>query len=218
MTSKRARPDEWDAGLDEAQRTGTSDMDVEAFRAAAHEVVDIVVDYLALVERYPVFPPIEPGSLRPNFPSEAPEEPESIESILDDYRTLVEPNATHWQHPGFLAYFGTTASGPGILGEILTAGLGQNPMLWRTSPIGTELEGVVVDWLRAALGLPPEFDGLLTDTASTSSLIALAAAREVAGLGASAEGLAGRDDLAGGVRVYASNEAHSSIEKACMTL
>lgn len=212
------RPSNQDTALDEAQRSGTNDMEVEAFRSAAHEVVDIVADYLARVERYPVFPPIEPGSLRPTFPREAPEEPEPIEAILDDYRTLVEPNATHWQHPGFLAYFGTTASGPGILGEILTAGLGQNPMLWRTSPIGTELEGVVVDWLRAALGLPPEFDGLLTDTASTSSLIALAAAREASGLGVSAEGLAGREDLAGGVRVYASSEAHSSIEKACMTL
>ena len=104
-----------------------------------------------------------------------------------------------------------------MLGEFLTAALGQNPMLWRTSPIGTELEGVVVRWLREALGLPDAFDGLLTDTASTSTLIALAAAREAAGLEASAEGLAGREDVAR-VRVYASAEAHSSIEKACMTL
>ena len=100
---------------------------------------------------------------------------------------------------------------------MLTAVLGQNPMLWRTSPIGTELEEVVVDWLRRALGLPDGFDGLLTDTASTSSLIALAAAREAAGLDVARRGLAGRDDV-GGVRVYASAEAHSSIEKACMTL
>ena len=130
---------------------------------------------------------------------------------------LVFPNATHWQHPGFFAYFATSASGPGILGEFLTAALGQNPMLWRTSPIGTELEGVVVRWLREALGLPEAFDGLLTDTASTSTLIALAAAREQAGLDAAALGLTGRGDL-GPVRVYASQEAHSSIDKACMTL
>src|SRR4029079_1990318 len=131
-----------------------------------------------------------------------------------------------------LAYFATTASGPGILGEMLTAALGQNPMLWRTSPIGTELEEVVVDWLRQALGLPAAFDGLLTDNASTPTLIALAAAREAArldrspprraargaaGLDASALGLAARDEL-GQPRVYASTEAHSSIEKACMTL
>ena len=126
----------------------------------------------------------------------APEDPEPLEAILDDYRRLIEPNATHWQHPGFLAYFATTASGPGILGEMLTATLGQNAMLWRTSPIGTELEEVVVGWLRQALGLPAAFDGLLTDTASTSSLIALAGARQAAGIDAAALGLTGRPDVA----------------------
>jgi aromatic-L-amino-acid decarboxylase len=197
---------------------GLTDLDPRTFRVAAHRVADLMADYLEGVEDYAVFPPIEPGSIRPLFPTAPPEEPAAIARILADYQALVPPNATHWQHPGFLAYFGTTASGPGILGEMLTAALGQNPMLWRTSPIGTELEGVVVDWLRQALGLPSSFDGLLTDTASTSTLIALAAAREAAGLDVAAEGLAGRADLAGGVRVYASAEAHSSIEKACMTL
>ncbi len=202
--------------LDAAQVAGLSDMDPESFRAAAHRVVDLMADYLAGVERYPVFPPLEPGALRPLFPAAPPGSAESIEAILSDYARLIEPNATHWQHPGFLAYFPTTASGPGILGEMLTAALGQNPMLWRTSPIGTELEIVVVDWLRQALGLPAGFDGLLTDTASTSSLIALGGAREAAGYGASAGGLGGRDLPL--LRVYASAEAHSSIEKACMTL
>ena len=193
-------------------------MDPESFRAAAHAVVDRMADYLQTVETRPVFPAIEPGSLRPQFPAAAPEAPEPIDTILADYARLIEPNATHWQHPGFLAYFATTASGPGILGEMLTAVLGQNPMLWRTSPIGTELEEVVVDWLRQALGLPDGFDGLLTDTASTSTLIALAAAREAAGTDAAARGLAARGDLGAGLRVYASAEAHSSVEKACMTL
>jgi len=202
-------PDAWTGG--------DTDMDPEAFRAAAHAVVDVMADYLAGVERYPVLPPIEPGSLRPLFPSAAPESPEPFEAILDDYRRLIEPNATHWQHPGFMAYFPSTASGPGVLGEMLTAALGQNPMLWRTSPIGTELEQVVVDWLRQALSLPEGFDGLITDTASTSSLIALAAARQAAGSQAAALGLAGRPG-AGEMRVYASAEAHSSIEKALMTL
>ena len=192
-------------------------MDPEAFRAAAHAVVDVMADYLAAVERYPVFPPIEPGTLRPLFPSAAPEAPEPLDAILEDYRRLIEPNATHWQHPGFMAYFATSASGPGVLGEMLTAVLGQNPMLWRTSPIGTELEQVVVDWLRQAFGLPDGFDGLITDTASTSSLIALAAARQAAGSDAAALGLAGRRG-APEMRVYASAEAHSSIEKALMTL
>ena len=192
--------------LDVEQTDGLLDMDPEAFRAAGHTVVDLMADYLASVERFAVFPLVEPGSIAPLLPTAAPEAPEPIGAILDDYRRLVEPNATHWQHPGFLAYFGTTASGPGILGEMLTAALGQNAMLWRTSPIATELEGVVVGWLRQAVGLPDSFDGLITDTASTSSLIALAGAREAAG-----------GDI-GKMRVYASEEAHSSIEKACMTL
>jgi aromatic-L-amino-acid/L-tryptophan decarboxylase len=205
------------SSLDPAQRDGLNDMDPEAFRAAAHVVVDRIADYLASVETYPVFPSIEPGSIRPLIAEHAPEAPEPIGDILADVDRVVFPNATHWQHPGFLAYFATSASGPGILGEFLTAALGQNPMLWRTSPVGTELEGVVVGWLREALGLPAAFDGLLTDTASTSTLIALAAAREAAGLEAAGKGLADRPDL-GQPRVYASAEAHSSVEKACMTL
>ena len=197
---------------------GLLDMDPEAFRAAAHTVVDVMADYIATIESRSVLPQVEPGSIRPLFPTSAPEAPEPLDAILADYRTLVEPNATHWQHPGFFAYFATTASGPGILGEMLTAAIGQNAMLWRTSPIGTELEEVVIDWLRQALGLPDDFDGVLTDTASISTLTALAAAREAAGTDAAAQGLAARADLGGGLRVYASAEAHSSVEKACMTL
>ena len=192
-------------------------MDPSEFRAAAHAVVDVMADYLAAIEDRRVFPDIEPGTLKPLFPGAPPEEPEPLERILTDYARLVEPNVTNWQHPGFLAYFSTTASGPGILGEMLTAALGQNPMLWRTSPVGTELEEVVVDWLRQALGLPEGFDGLITDTASTSSLIAIAAARQAAGIDAAAKGLAGRADVPA-LRVYASTEAHSSIEKACMAI
>jgi len=192
-------------------------MSPEAFRAAAHRVVDLMADYLAHVEDFAVLPAIRPGSVAERLPPMAPEAPEDLEAILADYRTLIEPNATQWQHPGFFAYFASTASGPGILGEMLVAALGQNPMLWRTSPSGTELEQVVVDWLRQALGLPEGFDGLLTDTASTSSLIALAGARQAAGIDAAAAGIAGRSDVPA-LRVYASEEAHSSIDKACMTL
>src|SRR5450432_978069 len=151
--------------LDTVGIAGLIDLDPATFRAAAHRVADLMADYLDGVEGYPVFPAIEPGSIRPQFPAAPPEQAEALSRILADYQALVPANATHWQHPGFLAYFGTTASGPGILGEMLTAALGQNAMLWRTSPIGTELEGVVVDWLRQGLGLPAAFDGLLTDTA-----------------------------------------------------
>jgi aromatic-L-amino-acid/L-tryptophan decarboxylase len=205
------------ADLAEEQRTGLGDMSAEAFRAAAHEVVDVMADYLANVERFPVFPSIEPGSVAARLPTTPPEGPEDLDAILADYLTLIEPNSTAWQHPGFFAYFASTASGPGILGEMLVAALGQNPMLWRTSPSGTELEQVVVDWLRQALGLPAGFDGLLTDTASTSSLIGLAAARQAAGIDAATAGIAGRSDVPA-LRVYASDQAHSSIDKACMTL
>ncbi|MFL5749351.1 MAG: pyridoxal phosphate-dependent decarboxylase family protein [Chloroflexota bacterium] len=203
--------------LDAAQVDGLLDMDPETFRAAAHQVVDVMADYLASIERRAVFPNVEPGAIQPLFSPTAPDFGEPIGAILDDYRRLVEPNATAWQHPGFLAYFATTASGPGILGEMLTAAIGQNAMLWRTSPIATELEAVVVGWLREAFGLPGTFDGVLTDTASISSLIALASAREAAGIDAAAKGIGGRPDVPR-LRVYASAEAHSSIEKACMTL
>jgi aromatic-L-amino-acid/L-tryptophan decarboxylase len=204
-------------GLGAAGEDDLLDMGPEEFRRAAHEVVDLMADYLASIEDYAVFPNVEPGTIAPLFPSAPPEAGENIGAILADYRRLVEPNATAWQHPGFLAYFGTTASGPGILGEMLTAAIGQNAMLWRTSPIATELESVVVGWLRQALGLPDTFGGLLTDTASTSSTVALASAREVAGIDAAAKGIGGRADVPR-LRVYASAEAHSSIEKACMTL
>ena len=192
-------------------------MDPERFRAAAHATVDAMADYLAGIRSAAVFPAIEPGSLRPLFPATPPEAPEPVGALLADVDALVMPNTTHWQHPGFMAYFATTASGPGILGEMFVAALGANAMLWRTSPVATELEVVVVDWLRQALGIPEAFGGLLTDTASTSSLIALGAAREAAGVAAAADGIAGRRDVPQ-LRVYASSQAHSSIEKACMTL
>jgi aromatic-L-amino-acid decarboxylase len=221
MTRERTKPEGSGPaelpGLDAGQLSGLNDMDPEAFRAAAHSAVDIMADYLAGVRERPVLPAVEPGSLRPLFAAAPPEAPEPMADILADYQRLIEPNVTHWQHPRFLAYFGSTASGPGIIGEMFTAVLNSNVMLWRTSPVGTELEGVVVDWLRGAMGLPPEFDGLITDTASTSSLLALAAARQAAGIEAAADGLLGRRDVPQ-LRVYASDEAHSSIEKACMTL
>ena len=133
-------------------------MDPESFRDAGHRIVDLLADYLA-----------------------------SIEAILTDYRALVEPNANHWSHPGFMAWFPSANAAPGILGEFLTAGIGQNTFLWRTSPVGTELEAVVVGWLREALGLPDAFDGFFTDTASTcshrpsrSAMSAMAAAGSIA--------------------------------------
>ncbi len=203
------------AHLDLAQQSGHGDMDPATFRRAAHAVADLMADYLEGVERYPILPDVEPGELRARFPAAPPEQPEPLGDVLRDYRALVEPNITHWQHPAFFAYFASSGSAPGILGEMLMATLVGNAMLWRTSPVATELEEVTVGWLRQGLGLPEAFDGFFTDTASTSSLIGLAGARQaVAGTDASAEGLAARPAL----RIYASAEAHSSIEKAAMTL
>lgn len=198
----------------DAVQDDRGDLEPELFRAAAHGVADLMADYLRDVERFPVLPRVAPGELRARLDGPPPEEPQPLRRILDDYRALVEPNITHWQHPGFLAYFASSGSTPGILAEMLTATVTANAMLWRTSPAATELEQLVVGWLREGLGLPSDFDGLLTDTASTSSLIGLAAAREAARPGAAASGLAGGPQL----RVYASTEAHSSIDKAAMTL
>ena len=199
------------------QLTGLTDLDPAALRSALLAAVDVIVEEAERIESRAVFPAIEPGTLAPLFPAAAPEAPEALAAILADHRALVEPNATQWQHPGFMAYFPTSSSAAGIVGELLMTALAQNTMLWRTSPIGTELEQVVVGWLRDALGLPAAFDGFLTDTASTSSLIAIGAAREAAGLDVAQRGLAGRPEI-GAPRVYASREAHSSIEKAAMTL
>ncbi len=205
------------AGVTPAQR-GLGDMDVEEFRAAAHRVADRVADYLARLSEYRVLPDVAPGDVRARLAPEAPAAPEPFDTILEDYARLIEPNVTHWQHPGFMAYFPSVASGPGILGEWLAAGLNSNVMFWRNAPSSTEVEETVVAWMRSMFGLPEAFDGMLTDTASVSSLLALVAARHaVPDLDARTRGLAGRPDV-GRLRLYLSEEAHYSIEKAAIVI
>ncbi len=195
---------------------GLGDMSAAEFREAAHRVADIVADYLENLESYDVLPKTTPGATRAELDDEAPARPQPLDAILADYVRLIQPNITHWQHPMFMAYFSSVASGPGILGEWLAAALNSNVMLWRNAPASTELEQVVVEWLRDLMGLPTAFDGMLTDTASISSLLSIVAARHaVPGLDARDRGLAGRPEL-GRLRVYASAEAHSSIEKAAI--
>lgn len=204
-----------DQPLQKAQK-GLGDMESADFREAAHHVADLAADYLDRLEDYSVVPPIEPGWVRGQIPEAPPSSPEPLEAILGDYRRLIEPNITHWQHPGYMAYFPSVASGPGILGEWLAASLNSNVMFWRNAPASTELEEVVVSWLRQMVGLPAAFDGMFTDTASVSSLLSLIAARHaLPGLDARDEGLAGRPGI-GRLRLYASTEAHSSIEKAAI--
>jgi len=201
--------------LSPAQR-GLGDMGLSEFRREAHRVADRVADYLERLESYRVLPDVEPGSIRERLPAGPPPGPEPLDAILEDYSRLIEPNITHWQHPGFMAYFPSVASGPGIFGEWLAAGLNSNVMFWRNAPSSTELEEVVVAWLRQMLGLPDTFDGMFTDTASISSLLSLVAARHaVPGLDSREEGLAGRAGI-GRLRMYASAEAHMSIDKAAI--
>lgn len=194
------------------------DIPASEFRRAMHRAADLMADYLERVEDYPVLPRIAPGDVRRRLPSSPPQEPEPLDQILDDYRQLIEPNTTHWNHPGFMAYFAVTGSGPGIIGEALAGALNVNAMLWRTGPAPTELEEHACDWLRQMLGLPPEFRGHINDTASVSSLVSLAAAREYATeLDIRRRGMAGRSDLPR-LTLYCSDQAHSSIEKAAITL
>src|SRR5512140_1132510 len=187
------------------------DMLPDEFRREAHRLVDWIADYLWSSERYPVLSTVRPGDIRRELPSSPPEQGESFDDILDDFERVIVPGLTHWNHPGFFAYFAITGSAPGVLGEFLSAALNVQAMLWRTSPAATELEEVALGWLRDLIHLPRTFEGVIYDTASVSSLHALAAAREAAIPGVRAEGLSGRDLPR--VRVYCSDQAHSSIDK-----
>ena len=194
-----------------------TDMDPESFRRHGYAVIDRIADYIANPERWPVLPDIQPGSLRDQLPARPPATGEDMEVILTDFDRLILPSTTHWNHPGFFAYFSVSGSAPGILAEALIAALNVNAMLWRTGPAATELEEVTLDWLRRLVGLPDGFEGTINDTASTSTLHALAAAREAdPSLRVREDGLAGRDMPP--LRVYASREAHSSVDKAVLTL
>ena len=204
--------------LDSAQQpSATGDMDPEAFRLYGHQVVDWIADYLTHVGEYPVLAQTTPGDIRRALPAKPPVQPESMESILADFERVIMPGITHWNSPGFLAYFGITGSGPGILGEMLSGALNVNAMLWRTSPAATELEQLTLDWLRQMLGLPHPLFGVINDTASSGVMYALAAAREALPLHIRQQGMAGRSDLPR-LRYYASQEAHSSVDKAGIVL
>ena len=195
-----------------ATDTPLGDMSAEEFRAHGHALVEWIARYMEGAERYPVLARVAPGDIRGALPGEAPEAPEAFAAIMADFERVLMPGMTHWNHPGFMAYFSTSASGPGVLGEFLSAALNQQAMLWRTSPSATELEAVALGWLRQLIGLPDAFEGVIYDTASMSSLHALAAAREAAVPHVRRLGLAGRPDVPR-LRVYCSDQAHSSIDK-----
>jgi len=171
-----------------------------------------MADYLAHAGSYPVLPHMKPGGLTDALPRCGPEHGEPMSVILADFREKIVPAATHWNHPGFMAYFAISASGPGILGEMLTAALNMNGMLWKTSPAVVELEQVTLDWLRHWMGLPDGLFGITFDTASTSSMHAIAAAREMVAPEVRTEG------GGSGLVIYTSEQSHSSIEKGAIAI
>jgi len=187
-------------------------MDNQEFRRYGHQVVDWIGDYLDDIRQYRVLPDVQPGELTDRLPARAPDLGEPMDAILEDFQRLILPAVTHWNHPRFYAYFAISASYPGILGEMLAAGLNVNGMLWKSCPAVTELEQVTLGWLREWIGLPQEFFGIIYDTASMSTMHAIAAAREMVDPESRKRG-----NLQGLV-MYTSEQAHSSVEKAGITL
>jgi len=187
-------------------------MTPEEFRKYANQAVDWAASYFENPAQYPVLPRVKPGELTDALPAKGPEHGESMEAILADFESLVVPATTHWNHPGFMAYFAISASPEGVIGDLLAATLNVNGMLWKSSPSVVELEQVVLKWLRAWTGLPEDWFGCIYDTASVSTMHALAAAREAADPTCRTKG------AVPGLIVYTSEQAHSSVEKGAMAL
>ena len=186
-------------------------MDTNEFRKTAHELVDWMADYLEQIEEYPVKSQVSPGSIYEQIPKEAPEKGEEMNEILADFQSIIMPGITHWQHPSFFAYFPANSSPPSLLAEMLMSTLASQCMLWETSPAATELEERVMEWLGEMIGLPSFFKGVLQNSASECTLIALLCAREkYTNYQSNITGLRTGPLL----KVYASAQIHSSIEKA----
>ncbi len=193
------------------------DIEAREYVEFASTINNWIADYWQHPHKYHVYPSVHPGEIKKQLPQSPPLHPEQYDKVLSDFHQIILPGITHWNHPGFMAYFGTTGSLPGVLAETLIAALNVNGMLWRTSPAATELEEVVLDWIRQMLLLPDEFRGVITDTASVSTLVSLAAAREALNIDIRVRGLAGRVDVPL-LRMYCSQQAHSSVEKAAIVL
>lgn len=188
----------------------------DEFRAAGHRLVDWIADYLDGVDRYDVLSRVKPGDIESRFASAPGAKGKPYDALIAEFESKIVPGVTHWNHPAFFAYFSITGSQAGILAELLTAALNANGMLWKTSPSLTELETVTLRWLRQSLGLPDGLFGIINDTASINSFLALAAARDALGLDIRGRGMTGRDLPP--LKVYCSEHAHSSIEKGALAL
>ena len=193
------------------------DLPADAFRAHVHRVADWVADYRESIAERRITPVVRPGEIAGRFTAEAPAAGVPIETLLEQLDDAIVPGLVHWGHPAFLGYFGSTSNGPALLGEIVAAALNVSAMTWQTSPAATELETVVLRWIRQIVALPETFTGVVYDTASIGILHALAVARESCGSDVRAQGIAGRAGVPTH-RVYASDQAHSSIEKAMVVL
>jgi aromatic-L-amino-acid/L-tryptophan decarboxylase len=187
-------------------------MDPSQFRALGHELIDWVADYREHVADYPVMSRVQPGEVAALMPAEPPRQAEGLATISADLESVVLPGITHWIHPGFLAYFPSNSDLSSVLADLVSSGLGVQAMSWQTSPAATEVEDVVMDWLRQILGLSNAFTGVIQDTASTATLCALLCARERASGFSQDRG--GMQAEAAPLVVYASDQAHSSIPKA----
>ncbi len=190
------------------------DMPSEEFKKLGYQLIDWIANYLDNIESYPPLAQVKPGDVKSKISNSFPEEGDSLNNILSDVNNIILPGVTHWQHPNFMAYFASTASYPGILGELLTASLNTNGMVWKSNPSSTELEETVVDWFRQMLGLSESFKGIVYDTASVSTMHAIASAREKAFPELRNKGMGGAPRL----RLYCTEHTHSSIEKGALTL
>ncbi len=185
-------------------------METKDFRQEAHRLVDWMADYMEKVGQYEVKPSIRPGDIKKQLPSSAPDEGEDFSRIFEDFNSIIVPGMTHWQHPQFFAYFPTGASGPSILAEMLSSTMGAQCMIWLTSPAAEELEERMMEWLRDMLGLSKNFTGVIQDSSSSATLVALLTAREKHSQYAiNQKGFDGQLRF----RVYTSAQAHSSVDK-----
>lgn len=194
-----------------------NDMTPDELRNNGYKLIDWITEYLNSIEKYPPLAQVNPGDILKRIPQTPPSNAEAIENVLADVDKILMDGITHWNHPGFMAYFNSTSSGPGILAELLSAALGVNGMLWKTSPAFTELEKSMMNWFRQMVGLPENYWGIIYDTASTSSMHAIASAREQIDLGIRERGMTGRNDLPKLI-LYCSEHAHNSIDKGVLTL